>query len=96
VTTATTISTKIIPWADRILVEPIEAENKTPGGLHIPENARERSSKGRVIAVGSASKDLVNKDDVLRFEKFSGTDISIDGKQFKLLRDHEILCIERE
>lgn len=90
------ISSKIIPWADRILIDPIEAANVSPGGVHIPDNARERSSKGRVIAVGEKSKDLVQNGDVIRFEKFSGTDISIEGKQFKLLRDHEILCIERE
>ena len=92
----TAISSKIIPWADRILVDPIEGESISRGGIAIPDVARERSSRGRVVAVGEKSKDLVTKDDILRFEKFSGTDISIEGKQFKLLRDHEILCIERE
>ena len=90
------VVTRIIPMPDRILVEPIESDTKTPGGLVLPDVARERSSQGRVVTVGKNLQDLINRGDILRFEKFAGTDLKIDGKQYKLLRDHEILCIERD
>lgn len=89
----TAVSTRIIPYADRVLIEPIESASMTPGGLHIPDNARERSRSGRVESIGAEITDIHRDDEVL-FEKFSGVDIAIEGKQFKILRRHEILAVK--
>jgi chaperonin GroES len=74
---------KIKPLADRVLVEPMEAEEKTASGIFIPDTAKEKPQKGTVIAVGPGTKDVtmeVKKGDVVLYGKYAGTEISIDGK----------------
>ena len=86
----------IIPLADRVLVEPAEAETKTASGIIIPDTAKEKPQKGNVIAVGDGKKDepLTVKvgDDVL-YGKYAGTEISIDGKDLLIMRESDIFAV---
>lgn len=92
---------KYQPLSDRVLVARAKAEEKTPGGILIPENAKEKPIRGEVLAVGAGrrldSGDLValqvKPGDVVVFGKYSGTEMP-DGHVF--LREDEILCIVRE
>lgn len=89
------------PLDDRILVKPIEAEDKTAGGIVLPDTAKEKSQRGKVIAVGSGklldSGDraplAVKVGDRVIFGKYAGTEIKIDGNQHQIMREHEILAV---
>lgn len=92
---------KLIPLEDRIVVKPQDAEEKTAGGIVLPDTAREKPLMGKVIAVG-AGKQLdngsraamtVKKNDVVLYGKYSGSDIEIDGDDYKILRESEVLGI---
>jgi len=87
---------KIKPLADRVLVEPAEAEEKTASGLYIPDTAKEKPQRGKVIAVGSGKKDepmeLKVGDEVL-YGKYAGTEINVDGKDYMMMRQSDILAI---
>ena len=86
----------IRPLADRVLIEPKEAETKTASGLYIPDTAKEKPQAGTVIAVGSGKKDepmeLKVGDNVL-YGKYAGTEITIDGKDYLMMRQSDILAI---
>ncbi|MCQ2264065.1 MAG: co-chaperone GroES, partial [Bacteroidales bacterium] len=74
---------KLKPLADRVVVEPAEAEQKTAGGIIIPDTAKEKPQKGVIVAVGPGKKDepmTVKKGDTVLYGKYSGTEINLDGK----------------
>jgi chaperonin GroES len=81
------------PNEDRVLVEPAEAEEKTASGLFIPDTAKEKPQKGKVIAVGEGVKDkpvTVKIGDHILYGKYSGTEITIDGKEYLIMRNSDI------
>jgi chaperonin GroES len=87
---------KIKPLADRVLVEPAEADEKTASGLYIPDTAKEKPQRGKIIAVGSGKKDepmeLKVGDEVL-YGKYAGTEISVDGKEYMMMRQSDVLAV---
>ncbi len=87
---------KIKPLADRVLIEPMEADTKTASGIIIPDSAQEKPQKGKVIAVGSGTKDVemeVKKDDTVLYGKYSGSEINVDGTEYLIMRQSDILAI---
>jgi len=87
---------KIKPLADRVLVEPMEAEEKTASGIYIPDTAKEKPQRGTVVALGSGTKDVemeVKKGDVVLYGKYAGTEISIDGKDYLMMKQSDILAV---
>jgi chaperonin GroES len=92
---------KVRPLYDRILVKRVEEENKTAGGLYIPDTAKEKPQKGLVVAVGngkiqedgSLRKLDVKEGDKVLFAKYSGSDIKIDGVEHLILREDDVLAI---
>ena len=86
----------IKPLADRVLVEPSAAEEKTRGGLIIPDTAKEKPQKGIVIAVGTGKKDepiTVKVGDNVLYGKYSGTEINIEGKDYLIMRESDIYAV---
>ena len=84
------------PLADRVLVEPAAAEQKTAGGIIIPDTAKEKPQKGTVVAVGTGKKDeplTVKAGDMVLYGKYSGTEINVDGKDYLIMRESDILAI---
>ena len=85
---------KFTPQGDRVLVEPAPAEEKTAGGIIIPDTAQEKPQKGIVIAVGPGKKKeepmTVKVGDHILYGKYSGTEINIDGKEFLIMRQDDI------
>lgn len=92
------------PLHDRVLVEPLEAAEKTAGGIIIPDTAQEKPMEGRVIAVGSGyrlddgatEKLSVKAGDRVLYSKFGGTDVRIDGKDRLILKETDILAVIEE
>ena len=87
---------KIKPLADRVLIEPAQAEEKTAGGIIIPDTAKEKPQKGTVVAVGPGKKDepvTVKVGDVVLYGKYSGTEITIDGCNYLIMRESDIVAI---
>ena len=91
----------IRPLYDRLIVERVEEETKTAGGLFIPDSAKEKPQKGIIIAAGKGKKtedgkllplDVKVGDQVL-FGKYSGTEIKLDGKEYLMMREDEILAV---
>ena len=90
------MSINIQPLADRVLIEPMEAETKTAAGIIIPDNAKEKPQKGTVIAVGNGKKDeplTVKNGDVVLYGKYSGTELKLEGKDYLIMRESDILAI---
>lgn len=87
---------KIKPLADRVLVEPLAAEQKTASGIIIPDTAKEKPQRGKVIAVGKGKKDepmeLKVGDEVL-YGKYAGTEISIEGTDYLMMRQEDVLAV---
>ena len=86
----------IRPLADRVLIEPKEAELKTASGIYIPETAKEKPQQGTVVAVGCGKKDEpmeVKVGDVVLYGKYSGTEISVEGKNYLMMRQSDVLAI---
>ena len=89
------------PLADRVLVEALEAAEKTAGGIYIPDNAKEKPQKGKVIAAGpgkasdtgSIVKMEVKVGDTILYGKYSGTEVTVDGKEYLIMRESDILAI---
>ena len=89
---------KLTPLKDRVLVEPHEAEVKTTSGITIPESAQEKPQKGTVVAVGDGKKDepmTVKVGDVVLYGKYAGTELKFDGKDYLIMREDDILLIEK-
>ncbi|HUM46428.1 MAG TPA: co-chaperone GroES [Chitinophagales bacterium] len=84
------------PLADRVLVKPADAEEKTKGGIIIPDTAKEKPMKGKVIAVGSGKKDepmTVKAGDTVLYGKYAGTEITIDSDEYLIMRESDIFAI---
>ena len=86
----------IKPLADRVLVEPSAAEEKTSGGIIIPDTAKEKPQKGTVVAVGTGKKDepmTVKVGDKVLYGKYSGTEINVEGKDYLIMRESDIFAV---
>jgi Co-chaperonin GroES (HSP10) len=84
------------PLADRVLIEPKEAETKTAGGLFIPDTAKEKPQEGTVLAVGPGKKDEpmeLKAGDTVLYGKYAGTEITVDGKSYMIMRQSDVLAI---
>lgn len=86
----------IKPLADRVLVEPAAAEEKTAGGIIIPDTAKEKPQRGKVVAIGNGKKDepmTVKVGDVVLYGKYAGTEISVEGNDYLIMREADIVAI---
>lgn len=86
----------IKPLADRVLVLPAAAEEKTIGGIIIPDTAKEKPLKGEVIAVGEGTKDekmILKAGDTVLYGKYSGTELELDGTKYLIMRQSDVLAI---
>jgi len=87
---------KVKPLGDRVLIEPMTAEEKTSSGIIIPDTAKEKPQKGTVVAVGPGTADEkmeVKKGDVVIYGKYSGTELTFDDKEYIIMKQSEILAI---
>jgi len=92
---------KLRPLHDRVVIEPIEAETKTAGGIIIPDTAKEKPMQGKVVAVGPGARDDsgkihpldVKKGDVVMYGKWAGTEIKVDGKDLAVMRESDIMGV---
>ena len=85
----------IKPLADRILVKPLAAEEKTIGGIIIPDSAKEKPAKGEIIAVGTGTKDeemILKVGDIILYGKYAGTEIEHEGEKFLIMRQNDVLA----
>jgi chaperonin GroES len=86
----------IKPLADRVLVEPLEAETKTASGIIIPDTAKEKPQKGNVVAIGAGTKDnpiTVKVGQTVLYGKYSGTELKLEGNDYLIMRESDILAI---
>jgi len=86
----------IKPLADRVLVEPAPAEEKTASGIIIPDTAKEKPQRGRIVAVGPGKKDepmTVKKGDYVLYAKYGGTEITLEGTDYLIMREPDIHAI---
>ncbi len=86
----------IKPLADRVILEPAAAEEKTAGGIIIPDTAKEKPSKGTVVAVGPGTKDnpiTVKAGDIVLYGKYAGTEISYKDKDYIIMRESDIVAV---
>ena len=89
------------PLHDRVLVQPLDGEEKTAGGIIIPDTAKEKPSEGKVIAVGPGAKTEDGKilpmevkvGDLVLFRKWSGTEVKIDGVEYSIMKESDIMGI---
>jgi chaperonin GroES len=96
------VALKLNPLNDRVVVSPLSAEEKTRGGVILPDTAREKPNKGKVVAAGPGklSDDgkrlgvAVKAGDVVYYGKYSGTEVKVEGTEFKILREEDILGVE--
>ena len=94
------ITLKVRPLDDRVVVEPLEAEDKTAGGILLPDNAKQKPQRGRVVSVGpgklnddgSRAKVAVVKGDEVLYGRYAGTDVEVERKEVKILREGDILA----
>ena len=86
----------IKPLADRVLVKPAAAEEKTASGIIIPDSAKEKPLKGEVIAIGNGTKDeemVVKSGDTVLYGKYAGTELESEGEKYLIMRQSDILAI---
>lgn len=86
----------IKPLADRVLIEPKEAEVKTASGIFIPDTAKEKPQQGKVVAVGPGKKDEpmeVKVGDEVLYGKYAGTEVTVDDKKYLIVKQSDILAI---
>ena len=86
----------IRPLADRVLIEPKEAETKTASGIYIPDTAKEKPQQGAVLAAGPGKKDEpmeVKVGDNVLYGKYAGTEVTVDGKTYLIVKQSDILAI---
>ncbi|HQQ93524.1 MAG TPA: co-chaperone GroES [Bacteroidia bacterium] len=87
---------KVKPLADRVLVEPAPAETKTSGGIIIPDTAKEKPMRGKVVAVGNGKPEepmTVKVGDMVLYGKYAGTEINVDGTEYLIMRESDIYAI---
>jgi chaperonin GroES len=92
----TYMSVNIKPLADRVLIEPVAAEQTTASGIIIPDTAKEKPQRGKVIAVGTGKPDepmTVKVGDTVLYGKYAGTEISVEGNDYLIMRENDILAI---
>jgi chaperonin GroES len=95
------MSMKMKPLGDRVIVEPIEQEERTSSGLYIPETAKEKPQQGKVLAVGDGRRDDDGKripmdvkvDDTVLYAKYAGTEVKIDGSKLLIMKESDILAV---
>lgn len=90
------MSLNIKPLADRVVIEPAAAEEKTASGIIIPDTAKEKPQKGKVVAVGPGKKDeptSLKVGDVVLYGKYSGTEVAIDGQDYLIMRESDIFAV---
>lgn len=95
---------KVRPLDDRVLIKPLEAETKTAGGIVLPDSAKEKSQRGRVVSTGSGkllddgkrAPLALKSGDVVLFGKYAGTEIKIGGEQHQIMRENEVLAVLEE
>lgn len=86
----------ITPLHDRVIVRPAKAEDRTAGGIIIPDTAKEKPQRGVVVAAGPGKKDepvTVKKGDTVLYGKYSGTELSLDGESVLIMRESDILAV---
>lgn len=91
----------IRPLHDRVLVEPLTAEEKTSGGIIIPDTAQEKPQEGKIVAVGKGARNEdgkpqpmdVKKGDKILYGKWSGTEVKLDGKELLIMKESDIMAI---
>ena len=86
----------IKPLADRVLIKPAAAEEKTVGGIIIPDTAKEKPLQGNVLAVGAGTKDeemVLKAGDTVLYGKYSGTEIELDGEKYLIMRQNDVLAV---
>ena len=84
------------PLADRVLIKPASAEEKTIGGIIIPDSAKEKPLKGEVLAVGNGTKDeemILKAGDIVLFGKYAGTELELEGEKYLIMRQSDVLAI---
>ena len=92
---------KFKPLHDRVVVERLDSDEKTAGGIIIPDSAQEKPMQGKILAVGSGARDDsgkiqpldVKEGDTILFGKWSGTEVKIDGKEFSIMKESDIMGI---
>ena len=92
---------KIKPLADRVVIEPAEAEEVSAGGIILPDTAQEKPQQGKVVAVGPGKvsdagtliESAVKKGDTVLYGKYSGTEVTIDGTEYSIMRERDILAV---
>jgi chaperonin GroES len=87
---------KVTPIADRVLVKPAAAEEKTASGIIIPDTAKEKPMRGEVVAVGNGKKDepmTVKAGDTVLYGKYAGTEITIEGTEYLIMRESDIFAV---
>ena len=92
---------QIRPLHDRVLVEPLEAEEKTAGGIIIPDTAKEKPMEGKIVAVGSGSKNDEGKvspldvkaGDRILYGKWSGTEVKVDGSDYLIMKESDVMGV---
>ena len=87
---------KIQPLADRVLIKPVAAEEKTIGGIIIPDSAKEKPLRGEVIAVGEGTKDekmILKEGDIILYGKYAGTELEYESDKFLIMRQSDVLAI---
>ena len=86
----------IKPLADRVLIQPAAAEEKTIGGIIIPDSAKEKPLKGKVLAVGTGTKDeqmVLKAGDEVLYGKYAGTELELDGEKYLIMRQSDVLAV---
>ncbi|MCM1317650.1 MAG: co-chaperone GroES [Bacteroides sp.] len=87
---------KIKPLADRVLIQPTAAEEVTAAGIIIPDSAKEKPLKGKVLAVGTGTKDeemVLKEGDTVLYGKYAGTEVELDGEKVIIMRQNEVLAV---
>jgi chaperonin GroES len=95
---------KVVPLGDKLLVQRLEAEDKTSGGIILPETAKEKPKEGRVIAVGEGSLTdegervplQVREGDRIIFSSYAGNEIKIDGEEYLIMSEEDVLAVVKE
>lgn len=90
------INIMLKPLADRVVIEPKEAETKTASGIFIPDTAKEKPQQGKVVAAGPGKKDEpmeVKVGDVVLYGKYAGTEVTVDDKKYLIVKQSDILSL---
>lgn len=98
---ATSLNGKLKPLADRVLIKKLDAEEKTAGGIVIPDTAKEKPQKGEIMAVGAGKQDESGKrlpmelkeGDKVLFAKYSGTEVKVDGVDYIIMAERDVLAV---